>query len=94
MKETYRLVYQVPVIEYIFVHSDPALIHASRQQEQGHRQRELQAIDDIALHQNVAQMATYALAMSLGSGYVLLHNRPSDTAEAASVLLEESSKLY
>lgn len=81
-------------LEYIFVHSDPALIHAWRQQEQGHRQRELQAIDDIALHQNVAQMATYALAMSLGSGFVLLHNRPSDTAEAASVLLEESSKLY
>lgn len=80
-------------MEYVFVHTEPGQIFDWRQQEMAKRQRQQESLDEIAMHQNIAQAATHALALSLDTGYMIIRNEPSYTAEAASALAEESARL-
>lgn len=79
--------------EYIFIYTDPQLIFDWRQQCQVVRQREPQTVDDIALHQNIARVATYVFALSFGCGFLLIHNCPDGGLEGAAAILEDARKL-
>ena len=79
--------------QYVFICADPEHIYGWRKAQQSQRERDLQTADDIALHQRIAQMATVEIAATLGSGCLLIHNRPGYDAEAIEVIVEEARKL-
>ncbi len=76
-------------IEYFFVQSDPEMIYKWRLDNLENRKRDIESVDDIAMHQTIARAATTAIAMRLNSGLIVLNNNPQDTTQLVSEMLGE-----
>lgn len=85
--------YKVNSFEYIFIHAEPDLISTWRLHDQKNRPRELESIDQIALHQEIAQLTSLAIARQLGAGFIRIDNRPNDIIESTAVVLEEAKRM-
>lgn len=75
--------------EYIFVYANPEQISRWRNAELSQRKREVQSLEEIALHQRIAHVSTLEIASALGAGYLLVHNKNGTDEEAANAIIEE-----
>lgn len=78
---------------YIFIRSNPELIQRWRANGQHSRQREVEHVYEIDIHQNIAQLSTQALAMSLGMGFMIINNEPDDTESSVNAIIESATSL-
>ena len=69
---------------YIYVWSDPEEIY-QRRLDSG-RKREIESVDDIYIHQQIAYNATRTIARTLGAGFVLINNRTDNTINNLDIL--------
>lgn len=79
--------------DYVFVHSDPTVIYSRRLQDQAGRNRELESIDDIALHQKLALAVVTSLASASESGLIVVDNDPASVMNNIDVLASEFRNL-
>ena len=69
---------------YIYVWSDPEEIHQRRLGLE--RKREIESVDDIYIHQQIAYNATRTIARTLGAGFVLINNRTDNVRNNLDIL--------
>jgi len=69
---------------YIFVWSDPKKIFQRRQSLE--RKREVESVDDIYIHQQIAYYATRTIAKTLGAGFVKINNRTDNVQNNLGIL--------
>lgn len=66
---------------YIYVWSDPGLIYSWRLAELASRNRTVEPVGDISLHQEIALAATTILSRRLGAGMFVIYNTCEDVVE-------------
>jgi len=66
---------------YIYVWTDPALIYSWRLAELARRNRTMESVDAIGVHQEIALVTTTILSRKLGAGMFVVYNTCQDVEE-------------